>query len=84
MVENINGEEFLKDLIVEVHVIDDPSVTHVDLAGHRKPNTPRNFTFQKMPWREMIRRIRKGEKLYTRHTNGPKKAANVLTDFQDP
>ena len=83
-VENTNSEEFLKDLIVEVHVIDDPSATHVDLAGHRKPNTPRNFTFQKMPWREMIRRIRKGEKLYTRHTNGPKKAANVLTDFQDP
>ena len=83
-VENTNSEEFLKDLIVEVHVIDDPSATHVDLAGHRKPNTPRNFTFQKMPWREMMRRIRKGEKLYTRHTNGPKKAANVLTDFQDP
>ena len=84
MVENTNSEEFLKDLIVEVHVVNDPSATHVDLAGHRKPNTPRNFTFQKMPWREMIRRIRKGEKLYTRHTNGPKKAANVLTDFQDP
>jgi len=87
-VENAQSEDFLGDLIVEVHVVDDPAMkeenTHVDLAGHRKPNTPRNFSFQKMPWREMIRRIRKGEKLYMRHTNGPKKAANVLTDFQDP
>jgi hypothetical protein len=87
MVEGTNSEEFLGDLMVEVHVIDvngKESNAHVDLAGHRKPNTPRNFTFQKMPWREMIQRIRKGEKLYMRHTNGSKKAANVYNDFQDP
>ena len=71
-VENTNSEEFLKDLIVEVHVIDDPSATHVDLAGHRKPNTPRNFTFQKMPWREMIEEYEK-ERSYTRVTRTVRK-----------
>ena len=90
LVEHASREEFLGDLMVEVHVVhreekkgedddekkdarksvDKNVFTHVDLAGHRKPNTPRNFTFQKMTWREMIRRIRKGEKLYMRHTNG--------------
>ena len=102
LVENASREEFLGDLMVEVHVVhheekkgeedekkdsrsaDKNVFAHVDLAGHRKPNTPRNFTFQKMTWREMIRRIRKGEKLYMRHTNGPKKPANVLRDFSDP
>ena len=104
LVEHASREEFLGDLMVEVHVVhreekkgedddekkdarksvDKNVFTHVDLAGHRKPNTPRNFTFQKMTWREMIRRIRKGEKLYMRHTNGPKKPANVLKDFIDP
>ena len=100
LVENVSREEFLGDLMVEVHVVheekkgeedekdsrsaDKNVFAHVDLAGHRKPNTPRNFTFQKMTWREMIRRIRKGEKLYMRHTNGPKKPANVLRDFSDP
>ena len=102
--EHASREEFLGDLMVEVHVVhreekkgedddekkdarksvDKNVFAHVDLAGHRKPNTPRNFTFQKMTWREMIRRIRKGEKLYMRHTNGPKKPANVLKDFIDP
>jgi tRNA wybutosine-synthesizing protein 5 len=104
LVEHASREEFLGDLMVEVHVVhreekkgedddekkdarksvDKNVFAHVDLAGHRKPNTPRNFTFQKMTWREMIRRIRKGEKLYMRHTNGPKKPANVLKDFIDP
>jgi tRNA wybutosine-synthesizing protein 5 len=29
----------------------------VDLAGHRKPGTPRNFEFRKMPFAELIRRV---------------------------
>ena len=67
LVEHASREEFLGDLMVEVHVVhreekkgedddekkdarksvDKNVFTHVDLAGHRKPNTPRNFTLQK-------------------------------------
>jgi len=28
----------------------------VDLAGHRPPNTPKNFAFRAMPWREFVER----------------------------
>jgi len=85
-----NQKEFFGKRKVEVHKIvseaDDGrnsrlAETQVDLAGHRKPQTKRNFTFEKIEWREMIDRIRQGEKLYMRHTKGAKKRANAFEDF---
>ena len=38
---------------VSVHVCSSPTV---DLAGHRTPNTPRNFVFKTMPFAEAVRR----------------------------
>ncbi|KAK3272363.1 hypothetical protein CYMTET_19341, partial [Cymbomonas tetramitiformis] len=39
---------------VPVHVSPSPTI---DLAGHRRPNTPRNFEFVKMPFGQLLRRI---------------------------
>jgi len=38
---------------VSVHVCASPTV---DLAGHRAPNTPRNFVFRSMPFAEAVQR----------------------------
>ena len=38
---------------VSVHVCESPTV---DLAGHRPPNTPRNFVFRSMPFGEAVER----------------------------
>jgi len=29
----------------------------IDLAGHRSPNTPKNFEFRNMPFREAVERV---------------------------
>ena len=42
---------------VSVHVCAEPSV---DLAGHRAPNTPRNFVFRSLPFDEAVRRCAGG------------------------
>ena len=39
--------------LVSVHVCAAPTV---DLAGHRPPNTPRNFVFKSMPFEEAVER----------------------------
>ena len=43
---------------VSVHVC--PTQT-VDLAGHREPNTPRNFAFKSLPFAEAVHRCANGE-----------------------
>ena len=45
---------------VSVHVCAEPSV---DLAGHRAPNTPRNFVFRSLPFDEAVRRCAGGADL---------------------
>ena len=42
---------------VSVHVCASPTV---DLAGHRAPNTPRNFVFRSMPFAEAVQRCAGG------------------------